>query len=227
MTVPCFLFVICAMLRPSCAGRGESPVPVRSNSPLFSNHSPDREVRDKAAALIRQHLDGRISGGQFEEEWPESPTDRALDGIGREILPEVRGGMFGQEYTDEHRGLLKLAFERTELFLGTDLPYAWGALGAGGCATLGCTTVVLVIATGTIVESSGPHWVGLVLIAATIIVALVATGESTTGTSNPERIRSIAEGKLRCWPFETEDDLRAVLEGRDPFEAAERETLDQ
>jgi len=97
---------------------------------LFNpNGASDRAARDEAAALIRQYLDDKIPGGQFEEDWPESPTDRALDGIGREILPEVRGGVFSKEYTDEYRGMLRLVFERTELFLGTDLPYAWGALG--------------------------------------------------------------------------------------------------
>ena len=87
-------------------------------------------------------------------------------------------------------------------------------------------TVVLVIVTGTIVASSGPHWVGLLLLVATIVVALVAMGESTGNKSNPSEIRSIARGKLRCWPFETESDFQAVREGRDPFETAERETFD-
>ena len=184
----------------------------------------DRRARDNAARLLRQYVAGEISGGRVEEDWPGS-EDAAVSRIGYEILPGIRGGMLDREYSDEFRQCLRKVLRRCELFLGSDLPYGWGSLGPGSCTTLGCVSVILIVVAGTIFAVLGWSPFGLGLLVLTAIVAWLSTHAGMMAAFNPPKIRSMADGYLRLWPFESETDYRAVLEGRDPFEAAERETF--
>ena len=141
-----------------------------------------------------------------------------------------------EKVQDEYREILRVVLERTELFLGADLPYEQACLTHGKHLRGGCSTVVLVIATGSTVAAVGLHWISQVLLVVTTIVALATVVLATLDhivtrnaarKPNPKKIRSIAQGELRCWPFETESDLQTMLERRAPLETAERETLDQ
>jgi hypothetical protein len=185
----------------------------------------DRPARDRAAGLIRQYLDGHIPGSLLADDWPASESDPALHGIGREILGEIPGGRFPERLPDEHAEHLRQILQRCELFLGADMPYAWGSLGTGSCATYGCTAVVLIIVVGTIFAVLGWEYVGLALLLLTVIVAGASIQDFEAGVKeNPRKVRDMVDGDLKHWPFELAGDYLAVKEGKDPFAAADSET---
>jgi len=186
----------------------------------------DRPARDLGAELVHRYLGGQISGGDLHKGWPSSDKDAALYAIGREILPQVRGAKLPDEYTDEHRQQIRTILERCELFLTTELPYGWGNLGLGSCITYGCAVVVLIVATGTIFAVLGWSYVGFALLVLTMIVAFLSIpARGVSSKENWEKVQAMIDGDLKHWPFESEEDLLAVREGKDPMEAAGAETL--
>jgi hypothetical protein len=187
----------------------------------------DREARDRAAELLRAYLVGELPGGRLVEDWPDAP-DRALDGMAAEILHEIRGGRIDEEYTDETRDDMRCVLERCERFLRTDLPYGWGKVGRGGCITYGCVTVALIVATGAVFASLSWGWLGLVLMLLTLLVALLsAPARGMTAQRDPEKIELMVCGELWHWPFESEEDMWAVMDGRDPSAADNEDPPDR
>ncbi len=85
----------------------------------------DREARTKAASLLRRILEGNATNYQFEDEWPSSRSDSALDAIVNMLwftyddYPEYK--FSEKRFRKEDVEMV----QRCEIFLKLDCEYVW------------------------------------------------------------------------------------------------------
>ena len=186
----------------------------------------DRRGRDQAIELIGQYLCENITGQQLRESWPES-SDPGVSQIADELFRGIRSGKLGQDDPPEVTDSVRRVLSRCKLFLGSDLPYPWGNLGLGRWAAIGCITALALVAGWVFVylfpwDFSDGDLAGYVMLGLTVVVPVIVVlwflVEGNVRSATQRRIESMASGKLHPWPFESERDMSAVRQGRDPFE---------
>lgn len=173
----------------------------------------DREARDEAANLMEAYLRGSIPGGDLVENWPESPTDPALEAIADNLLIHIPGGDLRTEYTEAWRADLRSVLGRCVLFLRTDLPYNGGRVTPVTFVNYGCASICLMLGAVVILALPAPGWVAAVLGGLGLVVAgRSLLSDKLTYRSEPAMVHRIARG---CWPFEMEEDLEAIRDEPD------------
>lgn len=173
----------------------------------------DREARDEAANLMEAYLRGSIPGGDLVENWPESPTDPALEAIADNVLIHIPGGNLRTEYTDEWRADVREVLGRCVLFLRTDLPYNAGRVTPVTFVNYGCASICLMLGAVVILALPAPGWIAAILGGLGVVVAGGSLlSDKLTYRSEPAMIHRIVLG---CWPFEMEQDLEAMRDDPD------------
>ncbi len=86
----------------------------------------NRHNRERAASLIEQLRDGTLSNFDFEAQWPQCRSDRALKAIGS-MLWRYYDDLFEHTLTEAYAvsGEAREIFDRCALFLFSDLEYLW------------------------------------------------------------------------------------------------------
>lgn len=86
----------------------------------------DRHDRESAASLVEQLRDGTLSNFDFEAQWPQCRSDRALKAISS-MLWRYYDDLFEHRLTEAYAlsGEAREIFDRCVLFLLSDLEYRW------------------------------------------------------------------------------------------------------
>lgn len=86
----------------------------------------NRQDRNSAASLVEQLRDGTLSNLDFEEQWPQRESDRALAAISS-MLWHYYDDLFEHRLTEAYAltGEAREIFDRCALFLLSDLEYLW------------------------------------------------------------------------------------------------------
>jgi hypothetical protein len=101
----------------------------------------DRHDRNRAASLVEQLRDGKVSNFDFEGQWPQRGDDRALKAISS-MLWSYYDDLYEHNLTEAHAlsGEARELFDRCALFLLSDLEYLWprdNFVSAGSSTTRG------------------------------------------------------------------------------------------
>ena len=170
----------------------------------------DIPARRRAAELIEAYLAGAVSGGELQEAWPTAEKDEALEKIGGELFRRLGGGRFAEEFDGAGEAGARDVLDRCRRFLGSEYPYAWGAVGAPGClgVLLGVLLALLWLLTlEALVEE---QWLMTVLLGvpAVLLMGLMINLHQDRGRMGP-----LTQGDLKCWPFERAEDMSAGADG--------------
>ncbi len=86
----------------------------------------DRQVRDQAAAHVRDFRDGRIESDQFEYEFPQKSEDRAIRAV-RTMLWYTYDDVFPHKLEGKRAlsPVQKALYDRCVAFLESDEEYVW------------------------------------------------------------------------------------------------------
>lgn len=211
-------------MKQACAAAGVYPVEDMSPPPVA------RAARDRGARIIRNILAGRMTFAEAGRAWPVTAgedvdschvfADRVLEAVRRDVFEELlrHGGPLTRQSAVRQRRLREV-LERLLAFLETNLPYA--------PVTLPKESIMWPITTGLLAFIGGMIMVGVVCLCTgsvlrawwgervtmicsfgfMLVVGIIGMVLGNARLRN-RRWRCLTEGRLRCWPFTSAEQMR-------------------